>query len=131
MPPDVRGLQPEQAVAEPDVVVTHGASFLVRLEDTLAEPRIPRRVLPDLPPSSWHRFVKSGGGCVRRDSHGLQDVLMDRWRKVFGQDPAGSAGHEFRVAAQQIVDILPEPARDPKALRFADAEVFPSSRGQL
>ena len=52
MPPDVRGLQPEQAVAEPDVVLTHGASFFVRLEDTLAEPAIPRRVLPDLPPSS-------------------------------------------------------------------------------
>ena len=56
---------------------------------------------------------------------------MDRWREVFEQDPAGSAWHEFRVAGQQIVDILPEPARDPKALRFADAEVFRSSRGQL
>ena len=50
---------------------------------------------------------------------------MDRWREVFGQDAAGSAGHEFRVSAQQIVNILPEPARDPKAVRFADAEVFP------
>ncbi len=56
---------------------------------------------------------------------------MDRWREVFGKDPAGSAGHEFRVAAQRLVNILPEPAGDPKALRFADAEVFPSSRGQL
>ena len=128
MPPDVRGLQSEQAVAEPDVVLTHGTSFFVRLEDTLAEPAVPRCVLPDLPPSSWHRFVKSEGGCVRGDSHGLQDVLMDRWRKVLGQDPASSAGHEFRVAAQQIVNILPESARDPKALRFADEEVFPLSR---
>ena len=128
MPPDVRGLQSEQAVAEPDVVLTHGASFFVRLEDTLAEPAVPRCVLPDLPPSSWHRLVKSEGGCVRRDSHGLQDVLMNRWRKVFGQDAVSSAGHEFRVSAQQIVNILPEPARDPKALRFADAEVVPSSR---
>ena len=131
MPPDVRGLQSEQAVAEPDVVLAHGASFVVRLKHIPAEPAIPRCVLPDLPPSSWHRFVKSEGGCVRCDSHGLQDVLMDRWRKVFGQDPAGSAGHEFWVAAQQIVNILPEPARDPKALRFAHAEVFRSSRGQL
>ena len=131
MPSDVRGLQSEQAVAEADVVLTHGASFFVRLEDTLAEPAIPRCVLPDLPPSSWHRFVKSMGGCVRRDSHGLQDVLMDRWREVFGQDAAGSAGHEFRVAAQQIVNILPEPAGDPEALGFPDEEVLPSSRGQL
>ena len=125
MPPDVRGLQSEQAVAKADVILTHGASFIVRRKNIPAEPAIPRRVLPDLPPPSWHGFVKSEGGCVRRDSHGLQDVLMDRWRKVLGQDPASSAGHEFRVAAQQIVNILPESARDPKALRFADAEVFP------
>ena len=41
------------------------------------------------------------------------------------------AARDTSSAAQQIVDLLPEPARDPKALRFADAEVFPWSRGQL
>ena len=56
---------------------------------------------------------------------------MDRWRKVFGQDSAGGAGHEFRAAPQQIVDFLPESARDPEAPCFADADVRRSSRGQL
>ena len=98
MPPDVRGLEPKQAVAEPNIVLAHGAAFLVRLQHTLAEPGIPRRVLPELPASSGHGFVESVGGWPRRESHGVQDVLMDRRRKVFGQDPAGSAGHEFRVA---------------------------------
>ena len=35
--------------------------------------------------------------------------------EVFKQDQGSSAGLEFRVAAQQIVNILPEPARDPMA----------------
>ena len=99
MPPDVRGLQSEQAVAEPDVILTHGASFVVRLKDIPAEPVIPRCVLPDLPAPSWHGFVEFVGGWPRRDSHGLQDVLMDRWRKVLGQDLVSSTGHEFRVVA--------------------------------
>ena len=99
VPPDVRGLQSEQAVAEPDVILTHGAPFVVCLKDLPAEPLIPRCVLPDLPASSVHGFVKSEGGWPRRDSHGLQYVVVDRWREVFGQDLVSSAGHEFRVAA--------------------------------
>ena len=95
----MRGLQSEQTVAEPDVIFTHGAAFVVRLKDIPAEPGIPRRVLPDLPASSGHRLVESVGGWPRREQHGVQDVLMDRWRKVFGQDLVSSAGHEFRVAA--------------------------------
>ena len=39
-------------------------------------------------------------------------------------------GHH-RVAPQQIVDLLPESARDPEAPCFADADVRHSSRGQL
>ena len=57
-----------------------------------------RRVLPDLRASSRHRFVDSARRRPRREPHGVQDVLMDRWRKVFPQDLAGSAGHEFRLA---------------------------------
>ena len=64
MPPDVRGLESEQAVAEADVVLANGATFVVCLKDTLAEPGIPRRVLPDLPASSGHGFVESVGAST-------------------------------------------------------------------
>ena len=33
VPPNMRGLQSEQSVAEPDVILTHGAAFVVRLKD--------------------------------------------------------------------------------------------------
>ena len=99
VPPNVRGLQSEQAVAEPNVVLADRTSLVVRLKHTLPEPGIPRRVLPDLPPPSWHGIFKSGGAWPRRKLHGVQDILMDRSRKMLGQDLPSRAGHEFRVAA--------------------------------
>ena len=127
----MRGFQPEQAVAEADVVLAHGAPFVVRLKDRLAEPGVTRCVLPDLPASPGHGFVESVEGWSRRESHSVQDVLVDRRRKVVGQDLVSSAGHEFRMAPEQIVDIPPESARDPEAPCFADANVCRPSRGQL
>ena len=103
-------------------MLADGAAFVVRLKDRRAKPGVPRCVLPDLPASSRHGFAESVGGWPRRESHGVQDVLVDRWRKVVGQDLVSSAGYDFRMAAQQIVDIPPESARDPEAPRFADAD---------
>ena len=94
MPPDVRRLQSEQTVAEANVVLAHGEAVFVGGEHVLAEPGIPGDVLSDPRASARHRFREVLEGESRSQSHGLQNVGVNRRREVIGQEPAGGPRHE-------------------------------------
>ncbi len=70
VPPDVGGLQAEQLIAEPNVVVAHGASALVRTQYGGAKGRVScrgRRV-SDRP--------------LRAKTHRIANFIMERLREV-------------------------------------------------
>ena len=130
MPLDVGRLQPEHPVAEAGVMVAHSAAVVVGGKDISAKPRIPGEVLSDSPAPARHGFHEIRDGEKRAQPHGLQNVAMDRRRKVMGQDLVGGPRHERRLAAKQVVHLFAEASGDADTPCFFYAEVLVSRGGQ-
>ena len=114
MPLDVRGLESQQFVVDPEIEVADRAALVVRLQHLLAEYQAPWSAV------DHHSLFLSGLAHGRESRHpqvvgeadGFENLVVERDREVPGQEESGGSESQLRVGLQQPGDLARESSLD-------------------